>query len=207
MIRLLIVDDHALFREGVGRLLAAESDLEVVASCADLKCARAELEKQPFNLVLLDFDLGLEKGIDFVQTCRSLQPAAKVLILTAGVSKRDATDLIRSGVSGIFHKHNNPQTLSTRIRSVANGDVFLEEIYLKPLFQSANPEALSNSKNLTDRERLVLDLLLEGLSNKLIADKLKISEAAVKGALQQLFQKTGVRTRSQLVRYALENLK
>lgn len=207
MIRLLIIDDHALFREGVGRLLAGEPDLEVVASCADLKCGRTALETHDVDLILLDFDLGPEKGIDFVHTCRALRPSAKILIITAGVAERDATDLIQAGVSGIFHKHNDPQTLSARIRSVHNGSVFLEEVYLKPLFQMAQPETSPNGRSLTERERAVLDFLLEGLSNKLIADRLGTSEAAIKGTLQQLFQKTGVRTRSQLVRFALEHFR
>lgn len=209
MIRLLLIDDHALFREGVGRLLAGEADLEVLATCPDLASGRKAVANYPVDVVLLDFDLGADSGeertVDFVRACRSLRPTAKILVLTAGVSERDAAELIAAGVSGIFHKHNDPQVLSTRIRSVYAGNVFLEEVYLKPLFQMAQPEAPSNGRSLTERERAVLDCLLEGLSNKLIADRIGASEAAIKGIVQQLFQKAGVRTRSQLVRFALEH--
>jgi two-component system nitrate/nitrite response regulator NarL len=162
------------------------------------------LDRHQIDVVLLDFDLGAGRAIDFVRLCRAKQPGTKILILTAGVSERDARELIQGGVSGIFHKHNDPQTLSRRIRSVFAGDVYLEEAYLKPLFEMAQPATRDNALNLTEREQSVLDCLLEGLSNKLIADRLSASEAAVKGTLQQLFQKTGVRTRSQLVRFALE---
>ena len=209
MIRLLLIDDHALFREGVGRLLAGEADLEVVATCGDFTCGRKALEAYSLDVVLLDFDFGRgsaeARTVDFVHVCRSLSPAARILILTAGVSEQDAAELIAAGVSGIFHKHNDPQVLSSRIRSVYAGNVFLEEVYLKPLFQMAQPERPANDRSLTERERAVLDCLLEGLSNKLIADRLGASEAAVKGTVQQLFQKAGVRTRSQLVRFALEH--
>lgn len=211
MIRLLLIDDHALFREGVGRLLAGEADLQVVASCAHLACGRKVLGEKAVDLVLLDFDLGKdaegERTVDFVRASRSLRPEAKILVLTAGVSERDAAELIAAGVSGIFHKHNDPQVLSSRIRSVFAGNVYLEEVYLKPLFQMAQPESTANGRSLTERERAVLDFLMEGLSNKLIADRLGASEAAVKGIVQQLFQKAGVRTRSQLVRFALEHFR
>jgi two-component system nitrate/nitrite response regulator NarL len=206
-IRLLLIDDHALFREGVGRLLASEPDFELVATCPNLDGGLNALKTQSPDIILLDFDLGGGNTIDFVRLSRSLRPETKILIVTAGVDDRSATELIQSGVSGIFHKHNDPDSLSQRIRSVLAGNVYLEEAYLKPLFQIAQPQASEGPARLTERERTVLDCLLEGLSNKIIADRIGASEAAVKGTLQQLFQKTGVRTRSQLVRYALEQLK
>lgn len=205
-IRLLLIDDHALFREGVGRLLASESDFELVASCANLDCGLDALKTQSPDIVLLDFDLGHGSAVEFVRLSRSLRPQAKILVVTAGVDDRSAAELIQAGVSGIFHKHNDPDSLSRRIRSVLAGQVYLEEVYLKPLFQIAQPATSEGAPRLTERERSVLDCLLEGLPNKVIADRIGTSEAAVKGTLQQLFQKTGVRTRSQLVRYALEQL-
>ncbi|HMF78881.1 MAG TPA: response regulator transcription factor [Bryobacteraceae bacterium] len=206
-IRLIMIDDHTLFREGVSRLLAAESDLEMVALCPDLACGKSVLEQHSVDVVLLDFDLGGEQAVDFVRYSRDVHPSTKVLIVTAGVPERSARELVRAGVSGIFHKHNDPQSLSRRIRSVFAGDLFLEEAYLRPLFEMAQPESTEAVLRFTEREQTVLDCLLEGLSNKLIADRLGASESAVKGTIQQLFQKTGVRTRSQLVRIALEQSK
>jgi two-component system nitrate/nitrite response regulator NarL len=206
-IRLLLIDDHGLFREGVGRLLASEPDFEIVAACANLDCGLNALKSQSPDLVLLDFDLGHGSAVDFVRLSCSLRPKAKILVVTAGVDDRSAAELIQAGVSGIFHKHNDPDSLSRHIRSVLAGNVYLEEVYLKPLFQIAQPSTSELPPRLTERERAVLDCLLEGQPNKLIADRIGASEAAVKGTLQQLFQKTGVRTRSQLVRYALEQLK
>lgn len=209
-IRLLLIDDHALFREGLGRLLATESDLVVVASCPDLACAEAAAKANPIDVVLLDFDLGDERASDAIQICRRWNPDAKILIVTAGVEERAVPALIRAGVAGIFHKHNDPQSLGQRIRSVHAGEVFMEQVYLKPLLQMAHPETTPPTKTsltLTAREQSVLDSLLEGFPNKIIAERLGVTEAAVKGTLQQLFQKTGVRTRSQLVRIALEQLR
>jgi two-component system, NarL family, nitrate/nitrite response regulator NarL len=206
-IRILMIDDHTLFREGVSRLLAAESDLQMIGLCSNLTSGRVALDQNQVDVVLLDFDLGNEQAIDFVNYARERRPDTKILIVTAGVPERNARDLIRAGVSGIFHKHNDPQSLARRIRSVFAGDVFLEEAYLKPLFEMTQPAPSEGASNFTEREKTVLDCLLEGLSNKIIADRLGASESAVKGTLQQLFQKTGVRTRSQLVRIALERAK
>jgi two-component system nitrate/nitrite response regulator NarL len=203
-IRLLLVDDHALFREGVARLLASEPDLEIVAGCSTVSTGVAELRDHPVDLVLLDFDLGNDLALDFIRQAKTLRPGAKVLIVTAGVDERNAVELIRAGVAGIFHKHNDPHTLSSKIRSIIAGEVYLEGTYLRSLFLVAQPQPKAERPVLTERERAVLQCLLEGLPNKVIADRLETTEPAVKGVIQQLFQKTGVRTRSQLVRLALE---
>ncbi|MFL6465887.1 MAG: response regulator transcription factor, partial [Bryobacteraceae bacterium] len=84
-IRLLLIDDHALFREGVGRLLASEADFELVATCSNLDCGLNALKTQSPDIILLDFDLGGGNTIDFVRLSRSLRPETKILIVTAGV--------------------------------------------------------------------------------------------------------------------------
>ena len=204
-IRLLLIDDHALFREGISRLLSNEPDLEVVASCQTAQAGLEVLRSREIDVVLLDFDLGEESALDFVRDAKTAQPSTKVLIVTAGVDEPGAaTELIQAGVAGIFHKHHEPQNLSRKIRAVAAGDVHLEEVYLKSLFRVAQPDPAASRAAFTDRERSVLRFLLEGLANKEIADRVNASESAIKGIIQQLFHKTGVRSRAQLVRLALE---
>jgi two-component system, NarL family, nitrate/nitrite response regulator NarL len=196
--RILIIDDHALFRESVSRLIAAEPDCDVVAHCASINEALAILSATPVDLALLDFDLGSEKGTEFVNRARDVGFSGKVLVVTAGISEAEAADLIRQGVSGIFMKHSSAATLSQSIRQVMDGKVWFEQRYLSTAFEKV-PE-----RKVTSRERKVLQFILEGLSNKEIGARLDISESAVKASLQQLFHKTGVRTRSQLVRVALD---
>ena len=196
--RILIIDDHALFRESVSRLLAAEADCEVVAHCASITEALQILETTATDLVLLDFDLGHEKGTEFVKRAQSSRFKGKILVVTAGISELEAAELIRQGVSGIFMKHSSAASLSQSIRHVRDGKVWFEQRYLNTAFQAA-PQ-----KKITLRERQVLEFILEGLTNKEIAARLDISESAVKASLQQLFHKSGVRTRSQLVRVALD---
>src|SRR5512138_873418 len=103
-VRLLILDDHALFREGAVRLLESEPSVRVAGQCATVDEAIALLKREPVDLVLLDYDLGHERGTDFLVQLRRLPVRPSVLVLTAGVSDRQAAELIAEGVSGIFPK-------------------------------------------------------------------------------------------------------
>ena len=127
-----------------------------------------------------------------------------VLVVTAGVEKGQAAALIRSGVSGIFMKHNSAASLIDGIRDVLAGKVWFDRELLQEVVQSSASPNENEAKQFTQREREVLSLVFEGLANKEIADRVGASESSVKATLQQLFSKTGVRTRSHLVRIALE---
>lgn len=205
-IRLLIIDDHALFRESVARLLQSESGFQVVAHCGSAGEALRLLKSSgEIDLVLLDLDLGKEHGADFLDQLQKLRFQGRVLLVTAGVHDNEIPGLIRKGISGVFLKHGSPASLIERIRDAAAGKVLFGQDMLRRVLEEA--EAASSGRTysrLTERERQVLSFVFEGLANKQIADRLEISETAVKASLQQLFAKTGVRTRSQLVRVALE---
>lgn len=201
---IMLVDDHALFRESVARLLASEPGFNVVAHCDSVEQALAALEKTPTDIVLLDFDLGHRDGREFMRLANQRGFRGKVLVVTAGVEKEQAVDLIRSGISGIFFKHNSAASLIEGIRDVLVGKVWFDRELLQHLVESAAPPNESEAKQFSQREREVLSFVFEGLANKEIADRIGVSESSVKATLQQLFSKTGVRTRSQLVRIALE---
>lgn len=203
-IRIILLDDHALFRESVGRLLGADPEFEIVANCGSMNEALAALREEPIDIVLLDFDLGQRDGVQFLRSARELGYTGKVLVVTAGVDKDEAALLIRSGVSGIFTKHNSAALLAEGIRDVMAGKVWFDQELLQEAITSSGPQAANEAGQFTERERLVLSYVFEGLANKEIAERIKVSESAVKATLQQLFAKTGVRTRSQLVRVALE---
>ncbi len=203
-IRILLVDDHQLFRESVERLLAAEPDFEVVGGCATAVETLALLSRQEVDVLLLDLDLGRERGGDLLQRARRAGFAGRVLMVTAGVSPLEASELLRSGIAGVFFKHDAPAALCESIREVAAGRVRFDQQLLQRAIGRLGGAAAGVSRGFTERERQVVTLVLDGLSNKEIADRLDVSESAVKGILQQLFAKTGVRTRSQLVRVVLE---
>jgi len=205
-IHVLLIDDHALFRESVARLLQSEPGFEVVAHCGSSTEALQIIESsKKIDIVLLDLDLGQERGTNFLDALRNTQFNGKVLLVTADVSDSEVPTLIRKGISGVFMKHGSPALLIQGIRETMEGRaLFGQDLLRRALERAEAPGPDQRRSKLTERERQVLSFVFEGLANKQIADRLQISETAVKATLQQLFAKTGVRTRSQLVRVALE---
>jgi two-component system nitrate/nitrite response regulator NarL len=201
-ISIFIVDDHALFREGLLRLLEQDPALRMVGTAESVDQALHRLPMTGVDVLILDYDLGEENAVSLVRRLRERSFSGRILLVTAGLPNHDALELVRLGISGIVHKQHSPQELHRSIVEVAGGKVFIEQRYLQTLLESAAHQP--SPTRFTARERDVMRLLLEGCSNKEIGAELGISESAVKASLQQLFAKTGVRTRSQLVRVALE---
>lgn len=205
MIRILLVDDHALFRGGLVRLLGAEPDFEVVGDCASVEEAVEILARRPVDVLLLDVDLGASRGGEILARMRRSGLKSRVLVVTAGLNDAEAAQLVREGAAGVFFKHGSPAALATSIRRVMEGEASIDQRLLSSLVGLGAPRERPEARPaLTDREREVLRGVFEGQANKEIASQLGISESSVKAALQQLFHKAGVRTRSQLVRIALE---
>ena len=202
-IRALLVDDHALFRESVARVLGTEPDLEVF-HCGTISDALQILQHDPMDVVLLDHDLGNERASQFLPSARQLGFAGRVLIVTAWVSDTEARRLIRQGVAGIFSKESPLSALAESIRAIQAGGTWLDRRYEKFAGEQTVADPQDSGPRFNERQRRVLRFVLEGLSNKEIAWRLQISESYVKAILQGLFEKTGVRTRGQLVRVVLE---
>lgn len=155
--------------------------------------------------MLLDYDLGEETGFQFIRRARDSGYDGRILIITAGMSDAESVRALGLGVCGIFLKHSSPRLLVDAIHKVMLGETWIDQRCIRALVQAVDQGGARQSrKQLTDRESKVLKGVFEGWSNKELSTKLGISEASVKSALQQLFTKTGVRTRSQLVRVALE---
>jgi two-component system nitrate/nitrite response regulator NarL len=205
--RILIVDDHALFRESLARLLAAEPGLCVVGHRASVQEAIRCVQASPVDLVLLDVDLGSERGVDFLRGARERGFQGRVLVVTAGLSRGEALALLAHGAAGIFFKEDSSALLAKAIARVMEGEAWIDQRYLTSVaaLRSASDEV--HPAGFSQRERDVLRGVFEGLANKEIGAGLQISESSVKATLQQLFEKTGVRTRSQLVRVALERFR
>jgi DNA-binding NarL/FixJ family response regulator len=203
MTSLLLVDDHALFREGLTRLLQSEPDLRVAAQCSTVEEALSQLDTGMFDLILLDYELGDRRGNEIVAAAKARSYPGKIMIVTVGLTKAEIRQMLNYGVSGIFLKNNSPDLLLRAIRNVVAGDRWIDPKYMS-LISDGVAEPYRRAR-FTERDRHVLRGVFEGLANKEIADRLHVSESAIKASLQQLFSKTGVRTRSQLVRIALEH--
>jgi len=203
-IRLLLLDDHILFREGLSRLLVSEPDFETVAQCGTPTEALKVLSHSAVDVVLLDFDLEDDTGARFISASAAAGYRGKILMVTAGMNRLDTSLAWKLGVSGIFLKHNSPGSLLEAIRTVAEGGVWTDQRASPPESAPQSRAGANGMAGLTPREQQVLRSVFEGLSNKEIAYRIGVSLSSVKATLQTLFEKTGVRTRSQLVRIAIE---
>jgi DNA-binding NarL/FixJ family response regulator len=202
---ILMVDDHGLFRESLSRLLQTSPGFRVVGQCSTVSEAVAAFCATPTDVVLLDYDLGEEQGTRLFAELRQRQQAAKVLMVTAGMTDAVTIRIMEEGASGVFLKHSSLDELLAAIQRVANGEVWLDTTALRALSSSrGRNESSERTRPLTLRQSEVMRGILDGLTNKEIAQKLKSSESSVKAVIQELFQKAGVRTRSQLVRIAIE---
>jgi DNA-binding NarL/FixJ family response regulator len=200
-VRALLVDDHAIFRESVARALAAEPGFRIT-HCSRIRDALQIIAQTPIDIVLLDQDLGVERASQFLPAAREAGYRGPVLIVTAWISDTEARRLLRQGIAGIFVKEGSLTELMEAMQAVMAGGSWLARRYAA--LGREEPTGAALRPQLVERERKVLRLLLEGLSNKEIGWRLQISESYVKAILQDIFQKTGVRTRGQLVRVALE---
>ncbi|MGA2981795.1 MAG: response regulator transcription factor [Terriglobales bacterium] len=204
-VKILLVDDHTLFREGVARLLGTEPEFEVAGDCGSLEDGLQSLKEKSIDLVLLDFYLGERDGKEFLRLARDQGFLGKVLLVTVGVPRCEVVDLIRAGVSGIFLKRESTSLLAQVIRHIIAGGLWFNQEQLQSVMNPptrTSPGAQHN--RFTEREQKVLSYVFEGFTNRRIAERIGVSTSAVKATLQQLFSKTGVRTRSQLVRIVLE---
>ena len=165
-INLLLVDDHAMFRQGLARVLEKESEFNVVGQFATSAEALAALSESHATMVLLDVDLGPERALDFVLESRRHGFEGQILVVTAGVSGLEAVQLVRAGVAGIVHKHHSTEMLCDTICQVAAGEVYLEKEYLTPLYRSADRTKTQDRPRLTERDKVVLRFIFQGLSSR-----------------------------------------
>jgi DNA-binding NarL/FixJ family response regulator len=204
-IRLLLVDDHVLFRQSLTRMLASEPDIEVVGDCGTVDEALDLLRRETVDIVLLDFDLGNAHGSQLIAASRREGSTARILMVTAGMTATQSATALQLGASGIFLKQGSPGELLRAIRLVAGGAMWVDQHIIHQMAAQVDEQGAPRERpHLTEREQQVLQGVFEGFANKEIGARLRISESAVKASLQQLFRKTGVRTRGQLVRIALE---
>jgi DNA-binding NarL/FixJ family response regulator len=197
-VRVLIIDDHTILRQGVATVLNAEGDMQTI-HCGSIGEGLLIVASQLTDVVLLDIDLGSERGTDFIELARRNGFHGPILILTAGIPETERNYIVQLGVAGILLKDASVDTLAERIR---------ECIGAPPPAVSTLVRVASPAPPLfSPRESQVLRLVIQGLANKEIATAMNSTEPIVKSILQQLFRKTSTHSRSQLVGVALENLR
>jgi DNA-binding NarL/FixJ family response regulator len=201
----LIVEDESLVREGIARLLASHASLNVLPPCSNAKAAIKAIAATQVDVVLLDFNLGGGKSVPVVTQAKELGFAGKILIVTAGLHDTEALELVSIGIAGIFLKTGSPELLVKAISRVAAGELWFDQYYIRLIVEHYGKlQSTDRTETISPREIGILRGVLEGLTNKEIAAKLAMSEGTVKASLQQLFNKAGVNSRSQLVRVTME---
>lgn len=207
-IRVLLVDDHTLFREGLRALLAAESDISVVGEAADGREAVEKVEALAPDLVLMDIVMPRMDGLEATARIKQRHPAVRVLILSMYDDEEYVQEAIQAGASGYLLKGTAADDLIVAIREVHAGSSFLNPAVAAKLIedyvrrvrggQDATPE-----DPLTAREREVLKLIVEGNTNREIADVLCLSRKTVESHRANIMRKLGLHDVTELVKYAL----
>ena len=204
MIRVVLVDDHAIVRSGLERLLATADGIEVVGTAADgLEAVDLVAHSAP-DVVLMDLSMPGFDGVEATRRIAAEWPATRVLVLTSFSDERRILAAVDAGARGYVLKHVDPDALVEAIRAVHQGGSPLDPEVGRVVLEThrsapARPE-------LTDREREVLALVRAGLANKEIARRLDISERTVKAHLTSVFQRLGVTDRVQAALWAREHL-
>ena len=208
-IRIVIVDDHPLFRQGVRFFLESRPDLEILGELGNGLAALAFLNEHSADLVLMDLQMPGMDGVEVTRRLKEKWPEIKVLILTSFGSWDKVYTALKSGAAGYILKEAQPEELVAAIKAVAAGGSYLESRVAEELvnrIHNDNEESKSDlPEPLTERELEVLKLVAEGMGNRAIAEKLIVSEKTVKSHVANILQKLNVTSRTQAALYAIKH--
>jgi two-component system nitrate/nitrite response regulator NarL len=210
-IRIVIADDHPIFRDGLRRLLEAEQDLKVIGeACDGTEAVKLARQLKP-DILLLDLAMPRQPGLEALRDLSTGQAGSvRVILLTAAAEKNQIVEALQLGARGVVLKDSATQLLLKSIHTVMSGEYWVgrESVsnlvqYLRTLVQSSGEEARQRKFGLTPRELEVVSAVVAGYSNKEIAEHFKISEDTVKHHLSNIFDKLGVSTRLELALFAV----
>jgi two-component system invasion response regulator UvrY len=205
MIRILIVDDHAIVRRGLMQILADEPDIDV-SETADPHEAVSLIREGVWDLVVLDLDLPGKSGLDLLKEFKQERPRLPVLILSFYPPEQFAVRTLRAGASGFMSKDAAPEELVKAIRKVLGGGRYISERVAESLLCDLNAKAKETPhQTLSDREFQILRLFGAGKTVKDIAEQLSISVPTVSTYRTRILKKTGIKTTAEMVRYAIES--
>ncbi len=205
----MIVDDHRVVREGLRMALEVEEDIEVVAEAGDGSEAVAKAQDVMPDLILMDVAMPTMSGIDACHEIKDLLPDTRVVMLTASAAEESVTEALLAGAHGYVLKAAGRDDLLQAIRTVARGESILDpsvtKIVTERFSRLVGQEKQRELDLLTPREMEVLGLVADGATNKEVAGRLVISEYTARNTVSNILGKLGLRTRSELVRWALEH--
>lgn len=208
-IRVLVADDHTIFRDGLCQLLNAEDDLSVVGEARNGTECIALLAKLKPDILLLDLKMPPVDGFEVLSKLAEQKLDVRAIVLTASEDERDYVEAVRRGARGIVLKAAASDRLLEGIRKVHRGEMWIDQRVaadvMKAMSEPEQPARRADKLMLTAREQEIVSLVAQGFRNKEIADKLAISEQTVKNHLHNIFDKLGVSDRLELALYALHH--
>ena len=219
-IRIVVADDHPIFRDGLCKLLALEEDFEVVAQAQDGREVLEVLRQHEPDILLLDLKMPGLDGLGTLQRLQAAKNKTRVIVLTASDDKNEFVQAMKLGTSGIVLKQTATELLIKSIRKVHAGEIWLDSYTTQAVIRqfvagddasvppSAPLPAASRERErspLSQREREIVALVAQGFKNKEMAEKMFISEQTVKNHLHNIFDKLGVSDRLELALYAIHN--
>jgi DNA-binding NarL/FixJ family response regulator len=204
VIRVLIVDDHAVVRRGLEQLLGTTTDMEVVGVASDGEEATATAARETPDVVLMDLSMPNVDGVEATRRIVDAQPDVHVVVLTSFAEHQRVLDALEAGAVGYLLKDAAPDEVLSGIRAAHAGGSPLDPKAARALVDARR--AQRPARELSAREEEVLRLLATGLANKQIARRLGISERTVKAHLTSVFQQLGVTDRTQAALWAREHL-
>ena len=207
-IRVFLLDDHAVFRQGLSELFRQENDLVVAGEAGNVKDAVPLLARIKPDILLLDLRLPGADGLELLPQMRELSPETRTIVLTGSEEERDVVEAMRLGAHGYVLKHSPTAMILKSIRLVAEREIWLDsrhlQIVLRAFQNNAGRARALTAAQLSPREKQITQLVVSGCKNKQIAHQLSISEKTVKNHLSNIFDKLGVSDRLELVLYAFE---
>jgi two-component system nitrate/nitrite response regulator NarL len=203
--RILIVDDHAMIREALCDFFTGDRDCESSLAVPDISSAIEHLHKSTVDIVLLDYDLGSEFAYTFFDRLRKLSLKIPVLIVSAGINHVAVQRLLAEGAASVVWKTAALKDLAECVHEVLRGATWKDSECLRRSLQATPSRLPSWAVPFSDRQAQVLRGIAAGFANKEIASRLGVSETSVKCTVQQIFAKTSVRSRSELIRFMMES--
>lgn len=206
MIRILVVDDHSIVREGAKRIIADTRDMQVADECNDGRDALHKILNNDYDVVLLDIALPGMDGLDVLRAVRVKKPTLPILMLSMYPERQYAARVLKEGASGYLGKESVPSELVRAIRKVASGKKYISDTFAENIAFTLTENNKQLHERLSNKEFQVFGMIVKGKTIKEIAHDLSLARSTISTYRARILEKMNMKTTWELIRYAIENL-